>query len=96
MKSCETCKHDLGGDVCRYGYELECADDDYQLWEPDAPITVKPIADEIEELYRGQVEAEMAERGAMEEEFALLHDETIRNAIRRNRNPKDVAEVILE
>lgn len=54
MKSCETCKHDLGGDVCRYGYELECADDDYQLWEPDATITVKPIADEIEELYRDQ------------------------------------------
>lgn len=96
MKSCETCKHDLGGDVCRYGYELECADDDYQLWEPDAPISVKPLAEEIEKLYRGLVEAEMAERGATKEEFALLHDATIRNAIKKNRSPKDVAEAILE
>lgn len=51
MKTCETCKHDLGGDVCRYGWELECADDEYQLWEPDDPIPGKPIAEEIEELY---------------------------------------------
>ena len=50
-RSCETCKHDLGGDVCRYGWELECADDEYQLWEPDDPIPGKPIAEEIEELY---------------------------------------------
>lgn len=96
MKSCETCKHDLGGDVCRYGYELECADDDYQFWEPDAPISVKPLAEEIEKLYRGLVEAEMEKQGATEREFALLHDATIRNAIRQNRNPKDVAEAILK
>lgn len=43
MKNCETCKHDLGGDVCRYGWELECADDEYQLWEPDDPIPGKPV-----------------------------------------------------
>lgn len=38
----------------------------------------------------------MEKRGATEQEFALLHDATIRNAIRKNRSPKDVAEAILE
>lgn len=45
--SCAGCKHDLGGDVCRYGWELECADDDYQLWDPDDPIPGKLSADYV-------------------------------------------------
>lgn len=56
MKSCETCKHDLGVGTCKHSHELECANDDYQLWEPETPISVKPIADEIKELYCDQVE----------------------------------------
>lgn len=96
MKSCETCKHDLGVGICNYNHELECADDDYNLWEQYEPIEFKPIADEIEELYRDQVESEMEKQGATEQELDLLHDATIRNAIRRNRCPRDVAEVILE
>ena len=96
MKSCETCKHDLGVGTCKYSHELECVNDDYQLWEQYEPIGFKPIADEIEELYRDQVETEMEKLGATEQEFALLHDATIRNAIRKNRSPKDVAEAILE
>lgn len=32
-KSCDNCKLGLGGDMCRHNYELECRDDEYQLWE---------------------------------------------------------------
>lgn len=55
MKSCRNCKNDLGGEVCRYGYELECADDAYQLWEEDEPIETKLLIDEIGELYEDGV-----------------------------------------
>lgn len=33
IKSCGNCKLGLGGGMCRHNYELECRDDDYQLWE---------------------------------------------------------------
>ena len=32
-KSCDNCKFGLGGVMCLYNYELECRDDEYQLWE---------------------------------------------------------------
>lgn len=32
-KSCDNCKFGLGGVMCLHNYELECRDDEYQLWE---------------------------------------------------------------
>ena len=33
MKSCETCKYDLGGGCCRINEEAECAAGVFELWE---------------------------------------------------------------
>ena len=36
-RSCETCRHDLGGGYnnCRINLEAECAAGEYEAWEPD-------------------------------------------------------------
>lgn len=45
--------------------------------------------------YRSLLISEMKKMGADDNDMALIHDATIRNAIRKNRNPEDVACAIL-
>lgn len=46
--------------------------------------------------YRDILKEEMIRLGADEEELKLIKDATIRNAIKRNRKPEDVAWAILQ
>lgn len=46
--------------------------------------------------YRKAVQNEMIKLGANEQDFNLIKDATIRNALRRNRNPEDVAWALLQ
>ena len=32
-RTCETCRHHLGGDECAQNLELECAAGEYEAWE---------------------------------------------------------------
>lgn len=50
---------------------------------------------EIENNYRQLLQEEMTRMGADEPEFKLIKDATIRNAIKRNRKPEDIAWAIL-
>ena len=34
VKDCWTCKHHLGGGSCRMNSEKECAENEFELWEP--------------------------------------------------------------
>lgn len=46
--------------------------------------------------YRDLLRQEMLRLGATEHELELIKDATIRNAIKRNRKPEDVAWAILQ
>lgn len=46
--------------------------------------------------YRHLLQQEMIKLGASEQELELIKDATIRNAIKRNRKPEDVAWAILQ
>lgn len=46
--------------------------------------------------YRDLLQQEMLNLGATEHELELIKDATIRNAIKRNRKPEDVAWAILQ
>ncbi len=46
--------------------------------------------------YRNLLQKEMIRLGATEHELELIKDATIRNAIKRNRKPEDVAWAILQ
>lgn len=46
--------------------------------------------------YRSLLIIEMKKMGATEDEIALIHDATIRNSIRNNRKPEEVAWAILQ
>ena len=46
--------------------------------------------------YRSLLIIEMKKMGATEDEIGLIHDATIRNSIRNNRKPEDVAWAILQ
>lgn len=46
--------------------------------------------------YRHLLQEEMIRLGANEEDLKLIKDATIRNAIKRNRKPEDVAWAILQ
>lgn len=46
--------------------------------------------------YRNLLQQEMIRLGATEQELRLIKDATIRNAIKRNRKPEDVAWAILQ
>lgn len=48
------------------------------------------------ENYRYLLQKEMIKLGANEQELVLIKDATIRNAIKRNRKPEDVAWAILQ
>lgn len=51
--------------------------------------------DEIDR-YRSLLVFEMLKMGATENEINLIHDATIRNSIRNNRKPEEVAWAILQ
>lgn len=55
----------------------------------------KSISPEIDS-YRKALEIEMIKLGADEQALNLIKDATIRNAIRRNRKPGDVAWALLQ
>lgn len=46
--------------------------------------------------YRKAVQCEMVKLGANEQDFYLIKDATIRNALKRNRKPEDVAWALLQ
>lgn len=46
--------------------------------------------------YRSLLIIEMKKMGATENEIGLIHDATIRNSIRNNRKPEEVAWAILQ
>jgi len=46
--------------------------------------------------YRAAVRKEMIKMGASEKELRLIEDATIRNAIRRQRKPEDVAWALMQ
>lgn len=46
--------------------------------------------------YRHLLQQEMIKLGATERELNLIKDATIRNALKKNRNPEDVAWAILQ
>lgn len=46
--------------------------------------------------YRSLLIVEMKKMGATEDEINLIHDATIRNSIRNNRKPEEVAWAILQ
>ena len=46
--------------------------------------------------YRSLLVNEMKKMGATQDELCLIHDATIRNSIRNNRKPEDVAWAILQ
>lgn len=46
--------------------------------------------------YRKALQDEMIKLGGNEQDFNLIKDATIRNAIRRNRKPGDVAWALLQ
>ncbi len=46
--------------------------------------------------YRSLLIVEMKKMGATQDEINLIHDTTIRNSIRNNRKPEDVAWAILQ
>lgn len=46
--------------------------------------------------YRSLLIIEMKKMGATEDEISLIHDATIRNSIRNNRKPEEVAWAILQ
>lgn len=46
--------------------------------------------------YRYLLQQEMVKLGATEQELTLIKDATIRNAIKRNRKPEEVAWAILQ
>lgn len=48
------------------------------------------------DAYRLLVIEAMKKSGASEHEIGLIHDATIRNSIRRNRRPEEVAWAILQ
>lgn len=33
-RSCDTCRHGLGGDCCRINLEAECGKGEHEAWEP--------------------------------------------------------------
>lgn len=37
MKTCETCRHYLGGGNCNLSMEMECKDGDFEGWEENVP-----------------------------------------------------------
>lgn len=60
-------------------------------------ITNEPkIEDYTINDYRDLLQQEMLRLGADEHEIKLIKDATIRNAIRRNRKPEDVAWALLQ
>lgn len=56
----------------------------------------KEINDDLIQDYRIKLEIEMIKLGANEQEISFIKDATIRNAIRRNRKPEDVAWALLQ
>ncbi len=46
--------------------------------------------------YREALQNEMIKLGANEQEIKLIKDATIRNALKRNRKPEDVAWALLQ
>ena len=46
--------------------------------------------------YRSLLIIEMKKMGATQDEISLIHDATIKNSIRNNRKPEDVAWAILQ
>lgn len=56
----------------------------------------KTICQEEIVRYRSLLIVEMKKMGATEDEINLIHDATIRNSIRNNRKPEDVAWAILQ
>lgn len=54
------------------------------------------ISEEEIVLYRNKVLSQMKLMGASKNEMALVQDAAIRNAIRNNRKPEDVAWAILQ
>lgn len=46
--------------------------------------------------YKEQIIIEMKKMGASDNELLLVREATVRNAIRRNRRPEDVAWAILQ
>lgn len=46
--------------------------------------------------YREALQNEMIKLGATEQEFNLIKDATIRNALKRNRKPENVAWALLQ
>lgn len=54
QRCCETCRYDLGGgyDNCRINLEAECAEGNYEAWEPREPDrNIIHILDEICEYH---------------------------------------------
>ncbi len=63
----------------------------YKITNKKSDITQNEIT-----RYRLVLVAEMKKQGATENELSLIHDATIRNSIRSNRKPEDVAWAILQ
>lgn len=63
-RSCDTCRHNLGGgyDNCRINLESECAAGEFEAWEP------KETEYDVEYLERLLAQA-MASTGIMSKEF---------------------------
>lgn len=61
---------------------------------------IMTLSEEITTLqlnnYRSLLIDEMLKLGASEQELQMIKDATIRNAIRRNRKPEDVAWALLQ
>ena len=64
--------------------------------QKQSSMAVGLISREQIEAYRAALLQAMEKMGATDSEKALVHDATIRNSIRRNRKPEDVAWAILQ
>lgn len=64
--------------------------------EKQKKLLAFPIPREDVEAYRVLLIAAMREFGATDEELSLIGDGIIRNSIRKNRKPEDVAWAILQ
>ena len=59
-------------------------------------VSTVQVSSEQIDSYRKRVAIEMKKMGATEQELSLLHNETIRNSIINEREPRDVAWAILQ
>lgn len=57
---------------------------------------IKHITKDQTQQYRNELEQQMLVQGATLEEVGLIKDATVRNSIRANRKPEDVAWALLQ